>query len=104
MGAIFIFVICGLLFAVLIVPKQRELKRHQQLVASLSVGDEVMTGTGIYGTITRLESEYAYLEIAPSVVVKLARRAVASKVDSDSTVPADDERDPVDQDVDGSEA
>ncbi len=103
MGAIIIFVICGLLFAVLIVPKQRELKRHQQLVASLAVGDEVMTGTGIYGTITELEPEYAFLEIAPDVVVKLARRAVASKVEADATGATDDSRDPVDHDVDGSE-
>ena len=30
-AAIFILVVFGLLFAVLIVPKQRELRRHQEL-------------------------------------------------------------------------
>jgi preprotein translocase subunit YajC len=96
-AAIFILVVFGLLFAVLIVPKQRELRRHQALVASIAVGDEVMTGTGIYGTIHDLDDDYAYLEMAPGVVVKLARRAIAAKV----TEP-DDAR--VDHgDADGSE-
>jgi preprotein translocase subunit YajC len=102
MGAVFILVICGLLFGVLIIPKQRELKRHNALVNSLSVGDEVMTGTGIYGTITRLESDFVYLEIAPTVVIKLARRAVASKVVAPSA-DVDHERPSVDHDVDGPE-
>lgn len=103
MGAVIIILICGGLFGVLIIPKQRELKRHTQLVASLAVGDEVMTGTGIYGTITRLEPDFAYLEIAPTVVIKLARRAVASKVEPSTHALVDEDRPPVDQDVDGSE-
>jgi preprotein translocase subunit YajC len=109
MGAVFILVICGLLFGVLIIPKQRQLKRHTALVDSLAVGDEVMTGTGIYGTITRLEPDFAYVEIAPTVVVKLARRAVASKVTaaapgpSPMVNPADDDRQSVDHDADGPE-
>ena len=40
-----------------------------------------MTGTGIYGTIHDLDDDHAYLEVAPGVVIKLARRAVAAKVD-----------------------
>jgi preprotein translocase subunit YajC len=111
MGAVIILVIGGLLSAVLIVPRQREMRRHSALVASLAVGDPVMTGSGIYGTITALEGDLAWLEVAPGTVIKVARRAVAAKVDATdadasdvispraSSQPASGE--PVDHDADG---
>jgi len=68
-------------WVVLILPKQRELKRHNALVASLEVGDEVMSGSGIYGTITEIDGDVVLLEIAPDIEIKVARRAVAAKVD-----------------------
>jgi preprotein translocase subunit YajC len=81
MGAVIILVIGGLLSAVLIVPRQREMRRHQAVVAGLHVGDQVMTGAGLYGTITELQDDLAWLEIAPGVTVKVARRAIASQVE-----------------------
>jgi preprotein translocase subunit YajC len=92
-AAIFILVVFGLLFAVLIIPKQRELRRHQELVASIAVGDEVMTGTGIYGTIHDLDDAYVHLEVAPGVVIKVARRAVAAKVDDQASAKVEHEAD-----------
>lgn len=68
------------MWIVLIVPRQREVRRHRQLVASLSVGDEVMTSSGIYGTISSLEPDEVRLEVAPGLELKMARRAVAAKV------------------------
>lgn len=92
-AAIFILVVFGLLFAVLIIPRQRELRRHQELVASIAVGDEVMTGTGIYGTIHDLDDDHVHLEVAPGVVIKLARRAVAAKVDDEAGARVEHEAD-----------
>jgi preprotein translocase subunit YajC len=85
MGAVIILVIGGLLFAMLIVPRQRELRRHQALSASLEVGDQVMTGAGLYGTLTALDDDLAWVEISPGVVVKMARRAVAAKIEPAAT-------------------
>ncbi len=81
MGAVFIFILMALLWVVLIVPRQREVRRHNALVASLQVGDEVMTGAGIYGTITALGDDDVWVEIAPSVTVRMAKRAVGSKIE-----------------------
>ena len=74
---ILLFVIA---WVVLILPKQRELKRHNALVASLEVGDEVMTGSGFYGTLTEVTDDTVLVQLAPGIEVKLARRAVAAKV------------------------
>lgn len=82
MSFIFIIVLFVVAWAVLILPKQRELKRHTALVQSLHVGDEVMTGSGLYGTIVRVDADVVGLQIAPHVEVTIARRAIASKVES----------------------
>jgi preprotein translocase subunit YajC len=67
-------------WVILIVPKQRELKRHNALVAGLSVGDDVMTGSGIYGTIVSIDGDLVELQVAPGVEIRIARRAIASLV------------------------
>jgi preprotein translocase subunit YajC len=69
-----------LMWIVLIVPRQREIRRHQALVAQLAEGDEVMLGSGIYGVITALEDDFVRLDVAPGVELKVAKRAVAAKV------------------------
>ncbi|CAM8644048.1 YajC Preprotein translocase subunit YajC [Acidimicrobiia bacterium] len=67
-------------WVILIVPKQRELKRHNALVAGLSVGDDVMIGSGIYGTIVSIDGDLVEMQIAPGVEIRIARRAIASLV------------------------
>lgn len=95
MSTILLIVLFVLAWVVLILPKQRELKRHNALVASLDVGDEVMSGSGIYGTITAIDGDVVHLEVAPGLELKVARRAVASKVptalDDEDELEDDDE-------------
>lgn len=85
---ILLFVIA---WVVLILPKQRELKRHNALVASLEVGDEVMTGSGFYGTLTEVTDDTVLVQLAPGIEVKLARRAVAAKVVAPTESTDDDD-------------
>jgi len=80
MSFIIIIVLFVIAWVVLILPKQRELKRHNAFVQSLAVGDEVMTGSGIYGTLVEIDESTVVLQVAPGVELKVARRAVASKV------------------------
>ncbi|MBU6328948.1 MAG: preprotein translocase subunit YajC [Acidobacteria bacterium] len=92
MSLLFIVILFAIAWVVLILPKQRELKRHNALVDSLVVGDEVMSGSGLYGTIVQIDSDTVLLQIAPHVEIKLARRAVAAKVAPvDATSSIDDE-------------
>ncbi len=93
MSFIFIIVLFAIAWVVLILPKQRELKRHNALVEALTVGDEVMSGSGLYGTIVRIDSDTVLLQIAPQVEIKFARRAIAARVvnptASDTAVPVE---------------
>lgn len=85
MGAIIVLIVLAAMWALLAVPRQREARRHNAVMASLAIGDEVMTGGGIFGTITEIGDEHVLLEVAPGMVMKLTKRAVATKVDPDPT-------------------
>lgn len=91
MAFLLLIALFALAWIVLILPKQRELKRHNALVASLEVGDEVMTGSGFYGTLVAIDADTVHLELAEGLVVKLARRAVAAKVVHDDAAAAQHE-------------
>ena len=103
MSLIIIIVLFVIAWVVLILPKQREVKRHGAFVDSLSVGDEVMTGSGIYGTLVQVDESTVLLQIAPGVEMKVARRAIASRVgepvaqdseaSAESSAPGDDGED-----------
>ncbi|MCD4525162.1 MULTISPECIES: preprotein translocase subunit YajC [unclassified Nocardioides] len=57
--------------------RQRELARMQ---SSLSVGDEVMLTSGVFGTLRELHDDRVSVEIAPGVVISVARGAVGNVV------------------------
>jgi preprotein translocase subunit YajC len=57
--------------------RQRELGRMQ---SSLSVGDEVMLTSGVFGTLRELHDDRVSVEIAPGVVISVARGAIGNVV------------------------
>lgn len=62
--------------------KQRQ-KSHQNLVAALKEGDEVITAGGIYGKITKVRDNWLELEIANGVRVRFDRRAIRRRAEGD---------------------
>lgn len=58
--------------------KQR--REHLALVDSIGVGDEIETVAGMYGTVRRTSDDALWIEVAPSVEVKMSRGAVRRKV------------------------
>ena len=90
MSFLFIIILFVIAWAVLILPKQRELKRHNALIESLAVGDEVMSGSGLYGTLVEIDGDTVLLQIAPHVEIKLARRAIAARVVDPTSTAGED--------------
>jgi preprotein translocase subunit YajC len=62
-------------------PRRAMMARQRRVLGALSRGDQVVTVGGIYGTIVALDGDEVRLEVAPDVVVRVARRAVAGRVD-----------------------
>jgi len=72
-----------IMYFVLIRPQQRQAKEARELMASLAVGDEVVTTSGIHGFINSLEDTVVWLEIAVDVELKMSRTAIAGKITDD---------------------
>jgi preprotein translocase subunit YajC len=72
---IIIFVI---FYFLLIRPQMKRAKEHKNLVAALSVGDEVVTNGGILGKVTKVGESFVTVELADNVQIKLQKHAVAS--------------------------
>jgi len=79
-GYIFILVILVLMWFLLIRPQRRRQQESQSLLDSLTVGQEIVTAGGLYGTITALDEDEAHVEIADGVQVRVAKRAIAGVV------------------------
>lgn len=86
-----LIVVGVLMYAVLILPQQRRNKEHKALLASLEVGDEVLTSSGIYGFVAALDNDILWLEVAEGVELKMSRASVGNKVVLKDTEPDDDD-------------
>ena len=81
------------MYFLMIRPQRRKMRAQQQLQSSIDVGDEVMTTSGVYGFVTSLEDDIAWLEIDDNVQIRIARQALQRKVDTskgETAVPSDD--------------
>lgn len=83
MQALFPLIFLALMWFLLVRPQRERVRRQQQLVASLEVGDEVITAGGMVGRIVSLDDDEAHLEVAPGVVVRFLRLAVNARVAED---------------------
>ncbi len=57
-------------------PQMKRAKEHKALIEALAKGDEVVTGGGIAGRVTRVSDNFLTLEIAPTVEIQVQKQAV----------------------------
>jgi preprotein translocase subunit YajC len=69
-----------LLWLLVLRPQRRRQTEQLRMQDTLHLGDEVITAGGIRGYVRQLDEEVLKVEIAPDVVVRLDRRAVAAVV------------------------
>lgn len=79
---IWMIVMLGAFYALLVRPQRRNIAAHQALMADLHEGDEVMTMGGIFGRIQKLGDEIIDLEVAPGTSFRVARSAISRKVEN----------------------
>lgn len=82
MPFVFIFL---LFYFLLIRPAQKRHKQHQEVITSLKKGDQVLTNSGIIGTIQGLTEEFVTLEIAENVRIKILRSQISSRTPTKTT-------------------
>ena len=78
---IYILIFIGLIYLVGVRPQQKRRKQLEQILSNLRPGDEVVTVSGIYGTVTQVEDgETLLLEVAEDTDIRVAKSSIARKV------------------------
>ena len=74
-----LFIAIAVVFLLVLPMRQRNraMQQARLLQDSLAVGTEVMTTSGLYGTVVELGDDTIELEISPGVTVRWAKAAVA---------------------------
>ena len=71
---ILIFVI---FYFMLIRPQKQREKEHQKMLANLSKNDEVVTSSGIHGTIVNVKDKTVILRVDENVKIELEKNSIA---------------------------
>lgn len=83
----------GGFYVLLIRPQQRRAKAQQALIRSVGVGDDIITTSGIYGTITAVDDDEGTVtvQIAPGTEIHMLRAGVGRlAVEDDGSYDAED--------------
>ena len=76
-------------YFLMIRPQQRRVKQHQATLAAIKKGDQVITGGGIRGKVTKVTDDEAEVEIASNVRIRVIKSTISHVLDP-STKPAND--------------
>ena len=68
--------ILGIFYFLILRPMKAKQTKVREFQESLKVGDKVVTTSGIYGQITRLNEKSVQVQIADKVRIEVARAAV----------------------------
>ena len=76
MGFLPFIIIFVLFYFMLIRPQLKQAKEHRAMLDALKNGDEIMMGSGLLGKITKLNNNYALIEIANNVEIKIQKQNI----------------------------
>ena len=86
-------IMMAILYFVWIRPAGRERKKQQEMMEQLKRGDEVITNSGMYGTIADMDERSMTLEVAKNVKIKFLRSAIAKRASDVAPAPKAEESD-----------
>lgn len=79
--------ILAIFYFLILLPMKRRQKKIQEFQEALKVGDKVVTTSGIYGQITRLNEKSVHVQIADKVRIEVARASIGGYQGQDPVVP-----------------
>lgn len=78
---IWMVLLMGGFWFLIIGPQRKKQKQHEKMVGELKNGDEIITMGGIYGTISNVKNDRFTVKIADGVRVDVTKSSVATVVD-----------------------
>lgn len=82
--------IFGIFYFLLIRPQTRRIKEQRTMIDAVQRGDQVVTGGGLIGRVTKVDDEQVEVEIAQGVRVKVVKATLTGVTSSNTPKPAND--------------
>ena len=84
-----LLIIFVIFYFLILRPQSQRAKQHQSTIMAVKKGDEVVTGGGIRGRVTKVTDDEAEVEIAQGVKIRVVKSTI-SQVLTASAKPAND--------------
>jgi preprotein translocase subunit YajC len=79
--------ILGIFYFVILLPMRRRQRKVAEFQEALKLSDKVITTSGIYGVITKVNEKSVQLQIADKVRIEVAKAAVGGYQGQEPVVP-----------------
>ena len=79
----------GIFYLLVLLPMRRRQKKVQDFQEALKVGDKVITTSGIFGEITKIDGAAIQVQIADKVRINVARAAIGGYQGQEPVVQPD---------------
>jgi preprotein translocase subunit YajC len=77
----------AIFYFLVMMPMKRRQKKIQEFQEGLKVGDKIVTTSGIYGQVTRINDKTLQLQIADKVRIEVSRASIGGYQGQDPVVP-----------------
>jgi len=67
-----------LIYFLMIRPENKRRKSHQEMLATLDLGEEVVTAGGILGKVSKISDQYIELSIADNTKIKVQKTSIST--------------------------
>ena len=76
---IFLALMFGMFYFIMVRPQRRRQQEHQKLVSELNRGDKIVTAGGIYGVIESTSEDSIVIKVESGATIRLAKGSVSLK-------------------------
>lgn len=70
----------GVAYFLMIRPQQKKMKKHQSMLTELKRGDDIITASGIIGTVTGITDKVVTVEVAEDVRLRIIKSQISQIV------------------------
>ncbi|MDD4923604.1 MAG: preprotein translocase subunit YajC [Dehalococcoidales bacterium] len=81
---LFMVVLFGIFYFLIIRPQGKRQKEHQNLLSNLQVGDRIITIGGIYGRIESIREDSYIIKVESGELLRMTKSAIAGKQPDES--------------------
>ena len=77
----------GIFYVIVLMPMRKRQQKIQNFQSALKVGDKVITTSGIYGQVTKLDDKSVQVQIAAKFRIEVARASIGGYQGEEPVVP-----------------